>query len=827
MLADKENILSGGSSMTFTSVKMFALSGLSDLIRVLMENIDDALFGLSEKAESDRERNLYFEAMREIRIKRSLIQLGFDQAMEASFAQLIQDSASNVVAIDPDELTLVELDDIEDSIAVDNMISKARPNFEDDLFAVVERLKVVLQRDEIDEDINPFDPRAICNSFHKASDILETNIQIKLIFYKLFDKYVMNNLGHFYREMNDFFVKKGVLPDFKASAERLKQTTKFMANRIKASGAQTNLSTTNDITDISVIPNPQGGVSNPAGGLFAVLQQALSGSGKQAVIGGGIPGVSGPGTGIPGQAGVQYSGGSNQGADITILPVAQNAAYMAALTRLQAENIADQPIQNIDPQSFKQTMQQQLVSFSQENQHRTNASDNQIIDIVSMLFDFFLDDDALPNPVKVLIGRLQIPILKAAIIDNNFFNQKRHPARQLLDSISKASLGWSHESDQEKVLIDKIESVVNYVLTEFEDNIQIFDSALADFNSFLTKDAAKIRQADEAVIQQELDKDRHINESQDAAANLIAKVCKDRDLSFEVTDFLDTIWNSVLFHTWLSLGESSNHWKNLRRITTTLVWTLIPKFSEEERVKILRTLPALLRALSKGMELVKIGAEQQNRIFKMLAQEHAKVVKQTSKNIVTRIDDSTVWPDEDHIADAFARLSEEGSEVIDIVSVGGLEDESTDETAAEIDSITEITLTATQDVIHDLEDFTSGVNKGEIEVDEEIIMDSSKQTVFQSTRAPQGDDFVEQAKALEIGTWIEFTEPDAGLVNTRISWKSNVTGKLVFVDRQGAKVKSMSVNALAIELRSERAKLIQSASAFDRAINTIMTTIKH
>ena len=242
-----------------------------------MENIDDSLFNLAEKSQSDHERNMYFEALREIRIKRSLLQLGFDQAMEASFAQLTQNARSSVVDLDADELTLVELDDLEDNIAIDNMISKARPNFEDDLFAVVERLKVVLQRSEIDQDHNPFDPKAICDSFHTASDILETDIKVKLIFYKLFDKFVISNLGHFYREVNDFFIQKGVLPDFQASSERLKQSTKFLANRIKASRSQNN-STESNVSELPVLPVAEGGTPDTDGGLLAVLQQALSGS---------------------------------------------------------------------------------------------------------------------------------------------------------------------------------------------------------------------------------------------------------------------------------------------------------------------------------------------------------------------------------------------------------------------------------------------------------------------------------------------------------------------------------------------------------------------
>jgi hypothetical protein len=819
MLADKRINQTGGNSLVFASVRKFALNGLSDLIRVLMENIDDALFDLSEKAETDRERNMYFEAMREIRIKRSLLQLGFDQSMESCFEELTQDHVSNVIQLDADELTLVELDDIEDNIAIDNMISKARPNFEDDLFAVSERLKVVLKRNEIDEDENPLDPKAICNSFHKASDILETDIQVKLIFYKLFDKYVMSNLGHFYKEMNDFFIEKGVLPDFKASAERMKQTTKFMANRIKNASQHEPETAAPEELAIQNQPLPAGPATGGDGGLLAVLQQALSSGGQS-----GIPSISGFNAGQPGTTQVSTAN-QGQSADIAILPVAQNAAYMSALTDLQIASLNTQPVEMVNPQNFKQEIQQQLVTFSQQNQHQTSTADNQIIDIVSMLFDFFMDDEALPDPIKVLIGRLQIPVLKAAILDNSFFNQKKHPARQLLDNISKASLGWSEEIEQEKRLIDKIESVVNYILAEFEENMEVFEQALQDFNAFLDSESEKIHEADEIVKQQELDKDKQIDEAQNAASELIAKICKDRELSFEVGDFLETIWTSVLFHTYLSLGESSNHWKNLRRISTTLIWTLVPKFSEEERIKILRTLPALLRALSKGMELVKISADAQNRIYRMLAQEHAKVVKQTTKNIVTRVDDVTIWPDEDHIADAFAKL-EAGvdHEEIDITGMVSLEISDDDE-EEDPDSITVISETSTKEVIEDMESFTTGVNKGEIEVDEEIILDSAEEATFHATANETSDDFLEHAQALEIGTWVEFTESDGQSVNTRLSWKSNVTGKLVFVNRQGAKVKNMTVNGFAMELRSERAKFVESSSVFDRAINTIMSTI--
>ena len=148
------------------------------------------------------------------------------------------------------------------------------------------------------------------------------------------------------------------------------------------------------------------------------------------------------------------------------------------------------PSPSIDPQNVRAATQQQLQAFRQENQHQFNGTDAQTIDVVSMLFDFFFDDEALPAPIKVLIGRLQIPILKVAILDKDFFNQKKHPARKLLDGISRASLGWSDNPGEEQALIDKIEEIVNFVINEFSDDISVFEDAYINFENFIRNSKA-------------------------------------------------------------------------------------------------------------------------------------------------------------------------------------------------------------------------------------------------------------------------------------------------------------------------------------------------
>jgi hypothetical protein len=822
---------SGGKNPIYNSVKRFAQEGLSDLIRVLMENVDDAMFELADKVDNDRERNMYFEAMREIRLKRDGLQKHFDYEMQQCFKCFITGKTTPEDLEDEDELTLVELDDLEDNIAIENMISRARPHFEDDLFAVTERLKLVMRRKEINEDENPLDPMAICECFHKASELLEADIQVKLIFYKLFERYVMNNLGHFYKELNELFVKKGVLPGFKADQERMKQTTRFMANRIKQTPDNT---AANSPLAMALGAAASAGMMAGAAGdgnLFAALQQAAAGAPGGGVAGGGVAGggVAGGGVAGGGVAGGGVAGGGGAGGGVAgggIMSAAQTGSFVAALTNLQNANIPSQPLTTIDPQNFRAETHQQLTTFMQQNQGQVNAADSQTIDVVSMLFDFFFDDEALPAPIKVLIGRLQIPMLKVAIIDKEFFNQKKHPARKLLDSISRASLGWSDNHSDEQALIEKIEEIVNFLINEFDQDIGVFEEAFINFENFLSGESKEIEKAEQALQQQEQQKDEQIEQAQEAAAALIRKLTNNRELSFEVIDFLETTWTSVLFNAYLSLGESSNHWRNLKRISTTFVWTLIPKFSEDDRVKIIKTIPALLRALSKGMELVKINIDVQNRIFQMLAQEHAKIVKQTSKNIVTRVDDQTVWPEDDG-AEAFAQAQGiDSAEAVDFeISTNASGETQVVENEIDDDSITIIDAAETSDVINDLNQFTASVKEGAITVDEEIVMSSDDDDIFNLLE--EGDGFLEQAQAMVIGSWVEFIESPSKTLVARLSWKSNVTGNFVFVNRQGHKVRNLTINNFAIDLREGRVKCIESSSVFDRAIYTIMTKMQH
>src|SRR5690606_6842043 len=159
------------------------------------------------------------------------------------------------------------------------------------------------------------------------------------------------------------------------------------------------------------------------------------------------------------------------------------------LVRLLSQAQHSVPVQGgyrVEPVNLRDTLKDLL-----QNRQQINQVDDDVINLVGMMFDFILDDRNLAAPMKALLGRLQIPMVKVAIADKSFFSKGGHPARRLLNEMAMAALGWqenSEENQRKDSLFNKMEEVVQRVLSEFDTDISIFGGLLTDFRAFLEKE---------------------------------------------------------------------------------------------------------------------------------------------------------------------------------------------------------------------------------------------------------------------------------------------------------------------------------------------------
>jgi hypothetical protein len=234
------------------------------------------------------------------------------------------------------------------------------------------------------------------------------------------------------------------------------------------------------------------------------------------------------------------------------------------------------------------------------------------LDIVVLVFDYILGDSRIPDAMKALIGRLQIPVLKVTMLDKSFFSQKTHPARRLLDLLADAALGWDPAEGHDSSLYRKIEQIVQRILSQFEEGLDVFTDALNEFQAYLAEE----------------------KQTSDQLTTRSAQFLRNRE-QFEIARVVahDTVMASLLdpppradprfsarplgkpaAELHVEKGESSPEWQDAVATMNDLLWSLTPKTDKEERRKLIDLLPRLLKRLDSGIQaarnLDKAGARR-------------------------------------------------------------------------------------------------------------------------------------------------------------------------------------------------------------------------
>ncbi|MEP6899645.1 MAG: DUF1631 family protein, partial [Rhodanobacter sp.] len=183
------------------------------------EHVDDALFDLAEKAENNAAQMHYFDGMREVRKRRPTVERNFLATINRDLGELVHpqpsSSATPSGSLGTVELSLVADNELEESLAITSMISKNESRLARDLFTVNQRLSVICGGHKIDDSSNPVGPAILAQAFRRALHELSADMRVKLIIYKLFDRYVLSSLEELYQEINIELIRAGVLPQLR------------------------------------------------------------------------------------------------------------------------------------------------------------------------------------------------------------------------------------------------------------------------------------------------------------------------------------------------------------------------------------------------------------------------------------------------------------------------------------------------------------------------------------------------------------------------------------------------------------------------------------
>ncbi|WP_100640032.1 DUF1631 domain-containing protein [Marinobacter salexigens] len=585
-----------------TRIRDTVVAGLGDLLQGAFDAVDDSLFELANNARSNNEQNRYFEAMREIRIKRKGVERHFQNAVAQFFSnpprtgQLHEDTLGRQASAD--SLALVGNDDLEEQVALTAMITKAKAHFQGPLLQLQTRFSHVYEGASEVSPVNPMAPEHLCSAFTEAIQALEIQIRERLILLKQFDRYVVSNLGMLLDEANRILVKAGVIPNFRYHGKAGQQHS-ASERHTTASGQDG-------------APAQEEHHSTASDGSSAVFEQIHQLLARQRAN-----------SGIPSR---QHS------PDIRIINGNELINLLASLPFNNQVN-PEHDLSEGDPLVIDLlSAVEQILAQAKTNDGKKPAleeMDEDLINLVSMLFEFILDDYNLSAPVQVLISRLQIPILKVVIKDKSFFSKSTHPARKLLNALARAGIGWSNSDEKARdKLYEKIHSIVQRILSEFEGDIALFETLNNEFEEFLAKENRK----SSLVEQRTRESERGRIKSQ-KAQELVDRVIKERVARYRLPEpvykMLTNGWSRFMFLAYLR-DDVEHRWQESVKVVDDLIWCLHPHQGDTERDQWVRVVPGLLKSLRAGLEEVSYNTTTLDETMGTLKHELAEAFRASS-----------------------------------------------------------------------------------------------------------------------------------------------------------------------------------------------------
>ncbi|MEO7068640.1 MAG: DUF1631 domain-containing protein [Rhodanobacter sp.] len=730
------------------AVRTIAGRSLQQQLGNMFEHVDDALFDLAEKAENNAAQMHYFDGMREVRKRRPAMERSFSAIVSRNLAELAHTpQPSNVVdaltaptgAI---ELTLVADSELEESLAITSMTNKNETRLLRDLFTVNQRLSVICGGRKVDDASNPVAPALLTRAFQQALREVNTDLRVKLIIYKLFDRYVLSTLESLYQQLNDELGRAGVLPQLRHAAPQIPHAD----------------STAHDLSDVTATnqAQPHTGTaeaesSEASAELLQTLQTLFNARRRDSPV----------------HARSATSGGA--GGHISTGPLPSANELLGALSVLQSQIASESAAwpmvaaagsnHNDEVTQLKAQLLTQIGALRGERPSHVAAMDEDTIDLVGMLFEFILDDPNLPPEMQVLLARLQIPYLKAALLDRRLFAHRQHPARRLLDLLAEQAKGWSEDSDRDRRLHEKVKQTVEQLLHDFDDDLGIFERLLNELQQFQDVNKRRSAVAEQRVAESTRGREK-LEQARRLAAHQILSRIDGKQLPPLVHDLLARAWANHLVLTLLRQGEASPEFKSALRFVDDFIASAQPTKTPESRQALRKILPGIERALRQGLANV---AFQEADVERLLGQLHAFYRRQLGET-VEAVDDA-------------AEAKENAAILAMPDNLQALADGSADNDEPEESVLTEL---------------------------------------------PPDDPQWLQVQALQTGTWIELIGVDQTIARAKLSWISPMSGRYLFVNRRGLKVADYSPLQLAHLLADGQARILAANALFDRAMHAIV-----
>lgn len=727
--------------------------------------LSHAMFGKSEQSSDAKEANLYFHGAQLLKNSTYtyyyLCTTLLDKTLQAELLALGNlRVAEKPAALSSDiAMSLVSYEEMELKLSFSRASRALELAHAEPLAALNMRLASLLGEESLNLAQNPFRPEVFLRAFHsawvefnpeKASHALVLPLLSELLF----------DLAPIYHSLNELLVIRGILPDLQETYRKKRQQGRAYGGRL-GEGAKHEVA--------------------------RKLEQFFAEGAEDA---------------LARERGAASF--SSYAADTDTFNPASSELfqYLADIQKSMAIQQWVSGAQNV--MRLSQLRQEMPTMFRSGVERNT-------FDLLSQVFDGVSSDQEIAAPIKDLINDLQVPVLKAALIDKNFFFQDAHPARRFIDLLSKYSASFDPAKGEDDPLFQAMQRNVLRVQKEFDQQLSLFDEVATDLENFVRKDEAATIEALQVPISRALQKEKFKQASIAANHEVSLRIGTGEVLAF-VETFLENRWTKVLTLAYSVKEEKPHALEDALKTMDDLIWSIKPKITLAQRQEMINRLPGILARLNKWLSLIKWEDADRVQFFADLAECHASIVRaplelsperqmeiavEAAQLATERRLEKRVKAEAEEKAKADA-VEAEKARLIALALEQAKAAESAAQVPAEAGASNQ---TSTESA--------SAEPTAPSAIDEAAVMEAVTEKI---------ESAAEVVAALARGEWLEFTKPDHSLQKVRLAWISPMRSLYIFTSSQKEMSFSIPAEELEKNFKEGKARVIVLDKVIDRAL---------
>ncbi|MEM7401368.1 MAG: DUF1631 family protein [Pseudomonadota bacterium] len=752
--------------------------------------------------------NQSFDAFLE---RRHIVSSEFYVELESRFYTsntIIQDSR----LIHHSEIQSIDTDLIELTLAVDQLIERSVKRHEDILGKLSLQLEELSFRARQAFNTNCLHPDDFYKLFLNSLSPLNIHVDGKILISKLLYHNISPNLNDFYLAMHSFLLDVGIEAVEPFSTPSSTNTVIEPENDNNSDPAMMSMST---------------------GQFFAPVEQDMwnqefesnHDNNEEILDKNSVMDVYGPGqTGLdeatinlllqPYRPGTQ----SNSSA-------AQRRQFVRALSSVQKVEAASNAI--FQAKQIKTAVRRTLHEKGALDAIEIVDNEEKVIDFVSNIYEVILDDDSLSDAIKALLAKLQISTIKLALIDFTFFQNARHPARQLLNKLT--SIGLS-VSGNDEILFLRLKEIIKNVTDYFETDVQIFSQALDEINKLDGNFEEKLDQQKESTYKQNSKR----SSAKRIVIHTIKKFSKNKVIPNQILEFSLKCWAPHMAYIYMNHGRSSREWRNSVRTLRRAIEVSQGIHTLEEINKYIHEPENFFNKIRIDLEHFSRQTEEFDEVLEAAEVWYLTQLRKIEKESEEVAEDNTNYEDvadesnqQSNVINLFKNLSVQSEKHLD-------KDEQIQDNIPEViekeDSLNE-------DAVINQKEEPQSENEDEVQ----STLTNNESADSKSSQQIETSEEPEESQEIEIelnvsdhlpvgivpGVWLEvYQGEEKAKRRLKYSSANTDTNHLTFIDRSGDYRFEIDLQTFLDDYSAGKSTLISESNRFDLALSSVISNIR-